>query len=253
LLCDFDGTIAPIVTDPEAARPLPEALRALHDLSRRMAVVAAISGRPASFLAERLELATYRSPLRAFGLHGLEEWSAGGLIKLRPGVSSWRPTIETVRERLLEAVPPGARVEDKGYGITVHWRSAAVSGAELDSLAERTSGVVHAVGTEAGLVPRRGKASVELALPLGTDKGTVVTELCDGLSTACYLGDDLGDFLAFQALDRLHETSHLAHVKIAVAGAEMPAELGKDADLVLEGPAAAARFLSTLAGRLRRG
>lgn len=240
------------MTEPAAARALPEALRALHDLARKMAVVAAISGRPAGFLADRLELATYRSPLRAFGLHGLEEWSEGGLIKLSSGVSSWRPTIEAVRDRLLDAVPSPARVEDKGYGITVHWRSAAASGAELDSFAERTSHLVGAIGGEAGLVPQLGKASVELALPLGVDKGTIVTQLCDGLRTACYLGDDLGDLVAFRALDRLHETSGLVRLKMAVTGAEMPEELGKEADIVLDGPAAAAKFLSSLAGRLRR-
>jgi trehalose 6-phosphate phosphatase len=250
LFCDFDGTIAPLVTDPDASRALPGALRALHELSREMAVVAAVSGRSASFLAQGLELDKYRSKLRAIGLHGLEEWSAGGTIKLKEGVSVWRAAVETVRARLVEAVPAGVRVEDKGYGITVHWRSIAASGDDLKSIGASTTELVRTIGASYGLLARLGKASVELAIPLGIDKGTVVTELCSGLERAGYLGDDLGDVLGFRALDRLTASSGLKAVKVAVAGAEAPSELLEAADLVLDGPGAASTFLQALAGRL---
>ena len=70
-----------------------------------MAVVAVVSGRSAAFLADRLELDRYSSPLRAIGLHGLEEWSPEGALKLRPGVSLWRPVVESVDAALRAAVP----------------------------------------------------------------------------------------------------------------------------------------------------
>jgi trehalose 6-phosphate phosphatase len=250
LFCDFDGTIAPLVSDPDAARALPGALSALHELSRDMAVVAAISGRSAAFLATGLELDIHHSPLRAIGLHGLEEWAPDATVRLKDGVSSWRPTIETVYTQLVEAVPTGVRVEDKGYGITVHWRSLAASGGEIESVAAETTEIVGRIGTKYDLVPRFGKASVELALPLGIDKGTVVTELCSGLERATYLGDDLGDVLGFHALDRLKQSSGLMAVKIAVGGAEAPLELLEAADLVLEGPGSASTFLEALAARV---
>jgi trehalose-phosphatase len=232
---------------------LPGALRALHDLSRELAVVAAISGRSATFLASRLEVATHPSPIRAIGLHGLEEWRPDGTVELRPGVSAWRPAIEAARNELQSAVPKGVKVEDKGYGVTVHWRSVEASGPELESIAARATAVVLRVGAELDLVPRSGKASVELALPLGIDKGTVVTELCRGLEVAAFLGDDSGDVLAFLALDRLRDSSGLRPLKIAVDSAEAPRELIEEADLVLEGPPAAASFLEKLALRLRPG
>ena len=91
---------------------------------------------------------------------------------------------------------------------------------------------------------------MELALPLGIDKGTVVTELCGTLERAAFLGDDAGDMFAFRALDELRATSGLRTVKVAVAGADAPRALVEAADLVLDGPGAAVGFLVALAARL---
>ena len=52
LCLDFDGTLSPIVDDPEAARPLEGIVELLEPLADRFAAVALISGRPADFLAE---------------------------------------------------------------------------------------------------------------------------------------------------------------------------------------------------------
>jgi len=98
LFCDFDGTIAPLVIDPEAAQAAPGAVAALHELSSKMAIVAGISGRSAAFLAERLEMAQYHSSLRAIGLHGLEEWSPEGTVVLRAAAVSWRSRVEAARD-----------------------------------------------------------------------------------------------------------------------------------------------------------
>ncbi|MGD0983367.1 MAG: trehalose-phosphatase [Acidimicrobiales bacterium] len=250
LCCDFDGTIAPIVPDPHAARALPGALAALHGLARELAAVAVISGRPAPFLADRLELADYRSPLRAIGLHGLEESFQDGSVRLHEGVAEWRPVIETVRDQLRGTLPSGIQVEDKSYGVTAHWRSMIAPEAQLEAVAVQATEVARAVAAEHGLVLLPGKASVELALPLGIDKGTVVTELCGELERAAFLGDDAGDLFAFRALDKLRIASGLRTLKVAVAGAEVPSALVEAADLVLEGPGAAVGFLEALAARV---
>src|SRR2546422_11078408 len=45
--CDYDGTLAPIVEDPETARPLPESVGALRSLAGlHETTTAVISGRP---------------------------------------------------------------------------------------------------------------------------------------------------------------------------------------------------------------
>ena len=86
-------------------------------------MVAVVSGRSAAFLADRLELDRYSSPLRAIGLHGLEEWTPDGALKLRPGVSAWRPVIETVGVALRAALPQ--RREGGGQGLR-HHRALAI-------------------------------------------------------------------------------------------------------------------------------
>ncbi len=230
---------------------MPGALGALHELAREMAVVAAVSGRPGAFLAERLELSSYRSPLRAVGLHGLEEAFPDGSVRPVEAAVEWRPAVEAAGAELVAAVPRGVRVEDKGFGITVHWRSLSASGAEIKAIATRATEVAETIAAEHGLVPRPGKSSVELVLPLGIDKGTVVTELCAGLETAAFLGDDAGDLLAFGALDGLRVTSGVHTLKVAVAGIEAPQLLIQAADLVLDGPRAAVGFLVALVERLR--
>ncbi|MGO9962160.1 MAG: trehalose-phosphatase [Acidimicrobiales bacterium] len=250
LCCDFDGTIAPIVLDLQAARALPGALGALHALAHKLGVVAAISGRPAAFLTDRLELARYRSPLRAFGLHGLEESFADGTVRLRDGVSDWQAVIRTVRDQLRRSLPAGVEIEDKSYGVTAHWRSLIAPPAEIEGITARVTEVARAVATEHGLVLMPGKACVELALPLGIDKGTVVTDLCAGQETAAFLGDDTSDLSAFRALDDLAAACGLRALKVAVAASETPRALVEAADLVLDGPGAAVGLLEALAARV---
>jgi trehalose 6-phosphate phosphatase len=52
LCLDFDGTLAPVVENPDNARPLPGLLELLATLAARFAAVALVSGRPAAYLAE---------------------------------------------------------------------------------------------------------------------------------------------------------------------------------------------------------
>jgi trehalose 6-phosphate phosphatase len=69
LCLDFDGTLAPIVDDPEQARPLPGVVDLLGTLAARFAAVAVVSGRPASYLAEHAAAAG----VRYLGMYGLQE------------------------------------------------------------------------------------------------------------------------------------------------------------------------------------
>ena len=66
---DFDGTLAPIVDDPNEARPLPGTVELLGHLAARFAAVALLSGRPADYLAKHAAA----PGVRYLGLYGLEE------------------------------------------------------------------------------------------------------------------------------------------------------------------------------------
>src|ERR1700728_2860204 len=74
LFLDFDGTLSPIVEDPVGARPLPGVPELLRRLAGRLALVAVVSGRPTTFLAEVLGAP---AGVTLVGLYGLELALAG--------------------------------------------------------------------------------------------------------------------------------------------------------------------------------
>jgi trehalose 6-phosphate phosphatase len=237
VLTDFDGTLSPIVPDPATAYPLPAAPGVLGALARRFAVVAVVSGRPVSFLAERLAAAG--PALRLFGAYGLE-WIEDGRLKRAPEAEPWRDTVaEVVRAARSEFSGEAVGIEDKGVSVTVHWRlapdAAARAAAFADTWSERT-----------GLVLQRGRMAVEFRPPVGIDKGHIVERLARGCGAACFAGDDAGDLAAFAALDRL-ALEGTRTVRLAVADEETPPELVSAADVVARGPAEALALLNALA------
>src|SRR5699024_6256593 len=67
---DFDGCLAPLVDDPDTARPIPEAAAALEELSTASDVdLALVSGRPADTL---IHLANPPARTWIVGSHGAE-------------------------------------------------------------------------------------------------------------------------------------------------------------------------------------
>lgn len=123
LCLDFDGTLAPIVHDPEAARPLPGVLELLGQLATRFAAVALISGRPAGWLAEHA-----RAPgVRYLGLYGLQE-IRDGQVWVDPRLEAARPAVLAAQEDLRKSDAirhSGAHLEDKQYAVAVHSRRVA--------------------------------------------------------------------------------------------------------------------------------
>lgn len=236
VLTDFDGTLAPIVPDPERAVPLPEAPGVLGRLAERFAVVAVVSGRPVSFLSRQLEAAG--PALRLYGTYGLE-WLEGGVLHRAPEVEPWLgPAAEILAAARAEA-PAGAGIEDKGCSVTLHWRTVPETGAWAEDFARRWS-------ERTGMVLQHGRMAVELRPPVGPDKGAVVETLARPCRAACFAGDDVGDLAAFAALDRL-AAGGLAAVRVAVTDEESPPELAARADVVVDGPRAALRLLDALA------
>ena len=239
LLTDFDGTLAAIVADAAAARPLPGAVDTLVALAGAYGRVAVVSGRPAGFLLDRIGLRPPLPPaLRLSGLYGLEEVGEDGRVHVMPAAEPWREVVAAAAERAEAGAPGGARVERKGLSVTLHWREHP----ETEDWARRfAAGAVD----ELGLALHDARRSVELRPPLAVDKGSAVQGLAEGFSTACYLGDDVGDLPAFSALDRLAAAGGRA-VKVAAQSEEAPDELVAAADVVVDGPEGALAFLSDL-------
>jgi len=241
LSLDFDGTLAPIVDDPAAARPLPGVPALLARLARRLGTVAVVSGRPVAFLGEVLGGAT---GVRLFGLYGAEALGPGGGLVEWPGLAGVRPALHRIARRAEGTRPTGAVVEEKGLALTLHWRRAERLGD-----AARWAGAVAADAARCGLVAHPGRKSVELRPAGAPDKGTVVAELAGSSSAAAHCGDDEGDLAAFRALASLRATG-LPVLAVAIGSDEAPPALLSSADVVLEGPEELVRALRLLAERL---
>jgi len=234
VLFDFDGTLSPIVDDPDAARPSDGVDTTLDELARRYGLVAVVSGRPVAFLRPLLPAGVVLS-----GLYGLEVVRQG-VVADHPYAGAWREAIEDVVRSSVAHGPPGMRVEPKGLSLTLHYRTRP-------DLAEAVQAWAASQAARSGLVARPARMSVELHPPIATDKGTAVEQLTAELEAVCYVGDDVGDLPAFDALDRL-AASDVHTLRVAVGSDESPAELLDRADLVLDGTAAVPAFLDALRG-----
>lgn len=232
LFIDFDGTLAPIVLDPERARALPEAVEALVALRGRLAQVVVVSGRPVAFLARHLP-----SEVDVVGLYGLEARHAGE-VREHPEAARWRPVVDAVAAEAVARLPAEVEVEHKGLSLTLHVRRHPDAGPAAGAWAATAA-------ASSGLVVRPAKHSLELHPPVDADKGTVVDGLVAGLTVAAYVGDDAGDLPAFRALDRFAAAGGAA-LRVAVASDEAPPELLGAADLVVEGPGGVVDLLRSL-------
>lgn len=234
VLTDFDGTLASVVAEPAAARPLPGVPGLLDALAGRYGVVGVISGRPLAFLEEHLG---HRVDL--VGLYGLEE-RLDGARREHPEVAAWRPVVDEVVARARRDLPTGVGVEPKGLALTLHYRQAP----EHREVIERW-----AVGEAArtGLVVAESRRSVELNLPIDVGKGRAVTRLAGAADQVCFLGDDIADLAGFAALAALRAAGRRT-VAVAVESDESPDELLAAADLVLTGPHEVVELLRALAG-----
>ena len=239
LITDFDGTLSPIVDDPEHALALPAALDALRSLVGQVGLVAIVSGRPVEFLQTRVPI----DGVALVGQYGLERIVDGEVVV----DARVTPYLRGVTDAAAEAAQrwPELHIERKGdLAFTVHWRtrpSLAPSFTELARLADRH-----------GLVAQPGRRACELRTPVPVDKGRIVHELVlgAGLDTGhgVFVGDDLGDLTAFDALDRQreHTDGEFGIVRVAVRSPEAPPELLGRADVIVDGPEGVAEFLRSL-------
>ena len=202
LLClDFDGTLAPIVTNPANAR-MPEATRAvLEALAHRPATsLAIVSGRALADLRSRVGVGA----VILAGNHGLEIAGAGDGWR-HPEAVQWQPALaEICRDLRSRTVAiPAAFVEDKGLTASVHYRNVAPS--DHQKLLGLVWGAV-APNLDHFLL-RRGRKVLEILPRVSWDKGSAVLWILERLRetgrpdvVVGYVGDDLTDEFAFRKL-----------------------------------------------------
>lgn len=183
VICDYDGTLAPIVPRPEEAWPEPgaqEALLALTTQGRHRAAI--VTGR----LAGQVQAFLNIPALPVIGLHGME-WPGEELADANPEALS-----------LITAQLPavlGLRLEDKGWTLAVHYRE--VPGERQAEVEQALARVALPPGWEA----IAGKKVREFR-PGGFGKGRAVERLArqDPAHLPVFLGDDVTDEEGFERL-----------------------------------------------------
>src|SRR6059058_2055728 len=244
VLCDIDGTLAPIVERAEEAT-VPEATsRLLGRIARRYRVVACISGRSSA------------EARRIVGVGGIAYAGAHGAELLLPGQSQAElvPAFATWTERVqgfalgkdsAELRMMRVRIEDKGSIVAFHWRGARDEAAALTAVEE-----IAAEAEAAGLLTHWGRKVLEIRPPVPVDKGQAVRELLRRypVRNALFGGDDVTDLDVYDVLGRLvHEGALDTAVCVGVRSDEGPAAIVERADLVVDGPAGFVQVLELLA------
>lgn len=228
---DFDGTLAPTVDDPDAARAIPEAREALIALAGLPATrVAVVSGRALGSL-ERV--ARLPADVLLVGSHGAE---------FRIDREESGPELSTDERELLghlylaisdvAARFEGVRVEEKPAGCGLHTRLAST-----DDAAKAQAAALEAVAAlSAGRISERyGKDILEFTVRTA-DKGTALGALRErtAATATLFIGDDVTDEDGFAVLGP-------ADVGIKVGEGATAAEYR------VEDPESVARLLAALA------
>ncbi len=223
--CDYDGTLAPIVTDPTQAAPLPESVAAIRALaSLPQTTVAVVSGRALRDLAT---LSRLPAEVHLVGSHG-SEFDIGFVQRMAPELVDLRARLQTAIEAVVRDFP-GVRIEAKPASVAVHTRGTP------QSVADAVATALYAgPGAWADVHVTAGKQVIEMSV-ITTHKGTAIDALRTQISASAvlFVGDDVTDENAF---------AHLS-------GPDLGIKIGPGdtrAQYRVEDPMAAARVLGML-------
>jgi trehalose 6-phosphate phosphatase len=187
MLCvfDFDGTLAPIVAQPEHA-VLPESVQQRLLALSKLAPVAIITGRAVQDLRARLNF----DPDFLVGNHGMEG-TPGWERRAQEYEAMCQGWSRSLAPMLKDSVrfDPNIQLEDKRYSLSLHYRLARDQGATEAQLRELFAGLTP--------TPRivAGKCVFNIVPRDAPHKGNALEQLMQAGSVrgAIYVGDDVTD------------------------------------------------------------
>lgn len=191
IACDYDGTLAPIVSNPADARPLAASAAAVEELAALPATtVALISGRALGVLKE---LSGVSGRVHLVGSHGAE-FDTGFLSPIDERAEALLVEIKQTLDEIA-AEYAGVTTELKPASVALHVRNASTDDGEA---------AMHRANEAAARWDAQvtdGKAVKEFAV-IQTDKGQAVDILRDqhDASAVLFLGDDVTDEKAFRRM-----------------------------------------------------
>lgn len=193
VLLDFDGTIAPLTANLQAARLGPNVKRVLMRLAASpRARIYIISGRPLAYLRCRIKV----PGITLLGLYGWETQEMKLRVRDRARLLEAK---EWLRERLSNS--PGIKIEDKGLGLGVHYRGAKPP--EIRAAQEATLQAQWSLLPGMRLI--EGSKAWELLPSFVVGKGAATRRLLARWSPQwlpVYAGDDRSDEPAFAEIRR---------------------------------------------------
>jgi len=245
VLLDVDGTLAPITTDSYAAT-VPQATRdVLGRVADRYGLVACVTGRQCERAHEMVGL----DNITYFGNHGSEIMRAGSFkVEIAPEAAAWQAGVQEFSKSAYTnfgLAKLGVRSEDKGPIMGLHWR-----GVENEAAAQAAVQQVADAAESAGFGIHWAKKILEVRPPIEFSKGSATRQLLDEqpMDNAIFVGDDLTDLHAFEALDEARAAGKLKHAaRIGVDSDEAPPTLAPASDIVLSGTEAVRDMLDLLA------
>lgn len=234
-MLDFDGTLSPVVADPDAAVLVPEATDVLHLLTATYPRVWVVSGRRAQDVAVRVGV----EGISYYGLYGAEVFAGGSLDQHRDA-EQWRGMASRCArdaEAMIAAEGlAGCEVEYKDLAVSIHHRNAVdpAAGSHILAWAET-------IAPRRKMVATTGRMVVELR-PSGMSKSSVVTALASdpSLRRLMIAGDDASDVEAMRTARSLRG---IRSWLVGVRSTEEPAGLAEVCDLLVENPSALVHHL----------
>jgi trehalose 6-phosphate phosphatase len=243
VLLDVDGTLAPIVEQPDDAHMPETTRRPLIEVAKRYGVVACVSGRRASDARRIVSLGS----IAYLGSHGSEILRAGTIApELDRELQAWTRRVQAFANEAFDEALRRLRVrlEDKEAIAALHWRGVPdedEAHAAVQDVARRAEA--------AGFTTHWGRKVLEIRPPVRIDKGVGIVRLLKDmeLAAALYVGDDATDVDAFRGLTELVETGRVKNaVRVGVRSDEGPSTLEEEADVMLDGTAGVRDLLYAL-------
>ncbi|KAL8243186.1 hypothetical protein R6Q59_009444 [Mikania micrantha] len=206
IFLDYDGTLSPIVENPDQAYMAPEMRIAVKNVAKYFPT-AIVSGRCRAKVYNFVRL----SELYYAGSHGMDikgpssrKHQKGNQNVLCQPAKEFLPMMNEVYELLLEKTKGiiGANVENNKFCLSVHFRCVAEEG--WSNLADRVKSVLKDYPK---LRMTQGRKVLEIRPTIKWDKGKAIEFLLESLGFAnskdvlpIYIGDDRTDEDAFKVL-----------------------------------------------------
>ncbi|KAL0361403.1 UNVERIFIED_CONTAM: putative trehalose-phosphate phosphatase D [Sesamum radiatum] len=204
---DYDGTLSPIVEDPDRAFITTEMREAVRDVAK-LFPTAIVSGRCRAKVYSFVRL----SELYYAGSHGMDikgpakghTHRKGNQTVLCQPAREFLPMIDEVYKALMEKVKciPGAKVENNKFCLSVHYRCV-----EEKKWGELGDQVKMVINDYPQLRLTQGRKVLEIRPTIKWDKGNALEFLLEALGYAesndvlpVYIGDDRTDEDAFRVL-----------------------------------------------------